>query len=114
MRAEYAICGDFYDQTIHIRNIGELSLNDILAFSFCYASANGLSGLRIVNEHNYGIRQRGGTHPIYVIEIRDSIAQVNTSTVSISRVIANFWKANPANKLELVPKGSYDSSFECE
>lgn len=94
--------------------MGELSLNDILAFSFCYASANGLSGLRIVNEHTYGARQRGDTHPIFVIEIRDSIAQINTSEVSISRVIANFWKTTPANMLELVAKGSYDSSYECE
>jgi hypothetical protein len=117
MGAEYAICGDFCDQTIHIRNIDELSQHEILAFSFCYAIANDFRGLRIVNEHTYGkiqFQERRGALPIYAIEIRDSIVQVSTSEVSVNRVIAHFWKANPTNSLELIPKGKYVTKYDCE
>lgn len=117
MGVKYAVCGDFYDQTVYIKNLGDLSESEILSFSYCFSLSNHFRGLRIVNEHYFAesiISGKSGTFPLYQIELQDSVVQISNSEVATYRIIDKFHKKAQKSGLEEVANGEYEIRYSCE
>ncbi len=113
---EYAICGDFYNGRIFIKEINKLSIKEIIEFAYCYTEQNKMEGLVIESDyypaHSFWIGKKKG-HALYKIQF--GIVDISESETEIqSQKEVTFVLQNINNKLVEVPKRTYNNTYVCK